>query len=497
MKPISRRTFVQAGVAAALGSSMRAPAMVKRQPRKNVLFIGVDDLATQLGCYGRPVHSPNLDRLAARGVRFDSAYCQFPWCGPSRASLMTGLAPDTTRVHDLTTHFRQALPNVVTIGQLFRENGYFSARVGKIFHASDPGGEGTDGLDDPMTWDWTFDPVGVDHLKEEEFLTNFTPGRGLGSAIAFYRSRSPENEITDSIGASEVIRLLRQPHSQPFFIAFGLYRPHVPWVVPEAYFDRYPIDGIQPYPFDPSELSIAPPAAYWTQPANFGMTVDQRKQAIQGYYAATTFADAQIGRVLHELEVSGLAENTLVVFWADHGWQLGQHGQWMKQTLFEPAARVPVILAGAGVPLSGATCRRPVEHLDLYPTIASICELSNVPETLHGESLVPLLHNSEAQWSKPAITQVNRLKTKQHAATEGYSIRDEQYRYTMWNDGQDGEELYDYRTDPNEMKNLAGEASLKQTKLRLRVALNATALSRGKTVSPDDPNHPYDKPVND
>lgn len=494
MSVMSRRTFLGASITAALGSAMPAPAIITNRTRKNVLFIGVDDLATQLGCYGRPVHSPNLNRLAARGVKFEAAYCQYPWCGPSRASLMTGLAPDTTHVHDLTTHFRHALPNVVTIGQLFRENGYFSARVGKIFHASDPGGEGTDGLDDPMTWDWTFDPVGVDHLKEEKFLTDFTPGRGLGSAIAFYRSPAPEQEITDAIGASEVIRLLRQPRSQPFFIAYGLYRPHVPWVVPQAYFDRYPIQSIQAYPFDESELSIAPPAAYWTQPPNFGMNVEQRRQAIQGYYAATTFADAQIGRVLHELEVSGLAENTLVVFWADHGWQLGQHGQWMKQTLFEPAARVPLIFAGAGVSSSGVTCRRPVEHLDLYPTIASICELSNIPEILHGESLVPLLHDPKAQWSKPAVTQVRRRKSKEHKRIDGYSIRDEQYRYTMWNDGQDGEELYDYRTDPHEMKNLASDTSLMQTKLRLRVALNSISLSRGKPEGPDDPNHPYDKP---
>lgn len=497
MKTISRRTFLHGSATAALGSAISAPALVKHQARKNVLFIGVDDLATQLGCYGRPVHSPNLDRLAARGVRFDSAYCQYPWCSPSRASLMTGLAPDTTRVHDLTTHFRQALPNVVTLGQLFRHNGYFSARVGKIFHASDPGGEGTDGLDDPMTWDWTFNPAGVDHYKEESLLTNFTPGRGLGSAIAFHRSPAPDREITDAIGASEVIRLLKEPRSQPFFIAYGLYRPHVPWVVPEAYFDRYPISSIEPYPFDPSELKDAPPAAYWTKPPNFGMDIEQRKQAIQGYYAATTFADAQIGRVLHELETSGLAENTLVVFWADHGWQLGQHGQWMKQTLFEAAARVPVIFAGAGVPSHGVTCQQPVEHLDLYPTIASICELSDIPFTLHGESLVPLLRNPDAEWSKPAITQVHRSRTKERAAVDGYSIRDERYRYTMWDEGRQGEELYDYKTDPHELNNRANDPSLKQTKFRLRVALETTTLARGRAVSSIDPNHPYDSPVKD
>lgn len=457
-----------------------APTIIKRAARKNVLFIGVDDLATQLGCYGRPVMSPHLDKLAARGVRFDAAYCQYPLCGPSRSSLMTGLSPDITCVHDNDVHFREALPNVITLAQLFRENGYFSARVGKIYHAGDPGEEGTDGLDDPMSWDWTFNPVGVDHLQEERLVTNFTPGRGLGSAIAFYRSKARDSEITDGIGAAQVARLLKKNHDKPFFIAFGLYRPHVPWVVPQACFDNYPVSKIQPYPFDPAELKVAPPPAYWTQPPNFGMDPEQRIQAMQGYYAATTFMDEQVGQVLHALEESGQAKNTLVVFWADHGWQLGQHGQWMKQTLFEAATRVPVIFAGPGVPLRGAVCRRTVEHLDLYPTIAALCGLDGVPANLHGESLLPLLHDPEAEWSKPAVTQVRRYKNKERAQIDGYSIRDERYRYTWWNEGKDGEELYDYKMDPNELKNLANDPEMKTTKHRLHVALHATTLARGR-----------------
>lgn len=464
--------------------SVAAPTILKRAARKNVLFIGVDDLATQLGCYGRPVMSPNLDQLAVRGVRFDAAYCQYPLCGPSRSSLMTGLSPDITRVHDNDLHFRQALPNVVTLAQLFRENGYFSTRVGKIFHAGDPDQEGTDGLDDPMSWDWTFNPAGVDHLQEEPLVTNFTPGRHLGSAIAFYRSKARDSQITDGIGAAQVVRLLKRRHDKPFFMAFGLYRPHVPWVVPEAYFDKYPLNGIQPYPFDPAELKMAPPPAYWTHPPNFGMDIEQRLQAIQGYYASTTFMDAQVGQVLRTLDETGLAENTLVVFWADHGWQLGQHGQWMKQTLFEAAARVPVIFAGAGVPLHGAVCRRPVEHLDLYPTIASICGLDGVPPNLHGESLMPLLQDTAAEWSKPAITQVRRGKTKAQAQIDGYSIRDDRYRYTWWNEGREGEELYDYRADPNEMKNLANDPAMTETKFRLHVALHTTTLARGRMPLP-------------
>jgi iduronate 2-sulfatase len=485
MNYTTRRKFIQSGLTAAVGSKLYGQKVARSSVRKkNVLFIGVDDLATQIGCYGRPAHSPNLDRLAAQGVRFDAAHCQFPWCSPSRSSLMTGLSPDATRVYDLTTHFREALPNVVTLGELFRQNGYYSARVGKIFHASDPDEEGTDGLDDPMTWDWTFNPAGVDHYQEEKLLTNFTPKRGLGSAIAFHRSKAKESEITDAIGATEVIRLLRQPRTQPFFIAYGLYRPHVPWVVPESYFDRYPLEQMSPYPLSESELKMAPSCAYWTRPPNFGMDAAQQKQALQGYYAATTFMDAQVGRVLHELEASGHAENTLIVFWSDHGWQLGQHGQWMKQTLFEDATRVPLIFAGAGVTSHGKVCQRTVEHLDVYPTIADICELSNVPSTLHGASLRPLLRDPSAEWSKPAISQVRREATKDRSVIDGYSIRDERFRYTMWNEGREGEELYDYKTDPMGMKNIVEDPAMEQTKFRLHTALNATTLSRGRVKLP-------------
>ena len=483
----SRRAFIQETVTAAVGAAIAAPAMAApaagRGPApKNVLFIGVDDLATQIGCYGRPALSPHLDRLARRGVLFNKAYCQYPLCSPSRSSLLTGLAPDRTRVFDLQRHFRETLPDVTTLPQLFRANGYRCMRVGKIFHAGDPPEEGTDGLDDPMSWDWTFNPVGVDHTKEEPLLTNLTPDRALGNAIAFHRSDAQDKEITDGIGASEVIRLLREPRSEPFFLAYGLYRPHVPWVVPGSYFDQYDPNQLETYPLNETEMTMAPPAAYWSRPLNnLGMTPAQQRQALQGYYAATTFMDAQVGRVLHELEVSGLAQNTLVVFWADHGWQLGQHGQWEKQTLFEAATRVPLIFAGAGVAQHGKVCERTVEHLDLYPTIAELCGLQRIPMNLHGESLVPLLHDVDTEWSKPAISQISRPKTDKTPAVVGYSIRDERYRYTTWNEGKDGEELYDYVADPHETMNRANDVSLKDVQFRLSVALRSTTLARGRT----------------
>lgn len=483
MTTISRRSFLQSGVGAALASAIPSQAMAKGERRKNVLFIGVDDLNASLGCYGHPLaQTPNLDRLAGRGVRFDAAYCQYPWCSPSRTSLMTGLAPDTTRVYDLRKHFRQTLPNVKTIAQLFRENGYYSARVGKIYHYDVPMQIGSDGLDDPQSWDWVYDPCGVDHTREEPLVTNFTPGRGLGSSIALYRSKAKDSEMTDAIGAEHTIQLLQQHRAGPFFIAYGLYRPHVPWIVPKAYFDRHPIDKIQAQPYHPGETSIAPPAAYWTHPPNFGMDTLQQRQAIQAYHASTTFMDAQVGRVLNALDTLGLADNTLVVFWADHGWQLGQHAQWEKQTLFEWAARVPVIFAGAGVPTRGATCHRTIEHLDLYPTIAELCRLPAAPDNLHGVSLSRLLENPAAAWSKPAVTQVERHATNDYPRLMGYSIRNERYRYTSWQDGKAGEELYDYQTDPDEQTNLAANSSMSQVKFNLRTDLQDISLARGKTV---------------
>lgn len=488
MSKTTRRVFVQNGLTAAVATRLPVRSAESTTRPKNVLFIGVDDLCTQIGCYGADVKTPNLDALATRGIRFNAAYCQFPWCSPSRSSLMTGLSPDRTKVWDLQTHFREALPDVVTLGQLFRQNGYYSARVGKIYHASDPGEEGTDGLDDPETWDWTFNPAGIDHFQEEAQVTNYTPKRGLGSSIAFHRSKAPDHEITDAIGASEVVRLLEERRSQPFFIAYGLYRPHVPWIVPQRFFEMYPLDSLTPVPVTPEELKIAPPAAYWTHPPNFGMDIEQQKHALQGYHAATTFMDEQIGRVLTALKASPHADNTLVIFWSDHGWQLGQHAQWMKQTLFEDAARVPLIMAGAGVPARGKVCLSTVEHLDVYPTIANLCGLNSIPGNLHGESMVPLLHDIRAPWSKPAISQVRRPGNKEQPMINGYSIRDNRFRYTSWNEAREGEELYDYQTDPRGVHNAIHDPAMAPIIHRLRVALHTTTLARGRVpLLPADP----------
>lgn len=501
----TRRKFLQAGAAASALPALKGLGTKLSNRKKNVLFIAVDDQNTSLGCYGAPVRSPNLDALAARGTRFANAYCQYPLCGPSRASLMTGAAPDTTRIYDLDHHVRDTMPDVVTIGQLFRKNGYYSARVGKIYHADVPADIGKDGLDDPATWDYVFDPQGVDHPTQERFVTDYTPQNArhdpdgyvrLGATISFYESPSPDEAMTDSLGADEVIRLLREKRDSHFFLAYGLYRPHVPWIVPKKYFDMYPIETIKTRPFRIGEMSIAPAPAYTTHPANFGMNEMQQKQAIRAYHASTSFMDAQIGRVLAELKALGLENDTIVVFWADHGWSLGEHGQWEKQNLFESATNVPLIIAGAG-PKKNVS-RRTVEHLDVYPTLTELCGLTGTPTSLQGTSVATLIRDGAAAWDKPAVSQVARPPATQFREM-GYSIRTERYRYTSWQGTTVGEELYDYTQDPNELKNLAQFSELHAVKSELRQQLASITAARGRTMelgvaiaAPED--HHQEKP---
>ena len=450
-------------------------ASAQPRPRRNVLFIASDDLNHCFSAYGHAiVRTPNLEAIARRGVRFDRAYCQFPLCSPSRTSLMTGLAPDATGVYDLQKHFRESVPDVVTLGQTFQKNGYFTARVGKIFHYGNPGQIGTNGLDDAPTWNERINPAGVDKLKEEPLLTNYTPSRGIGSALAFYASPAKDEEHTDGMVAAESIRLMDEHRAAPWFIGAGFYKPHCPYIAPSKYFDMIPLDRVKLVPFEEWEMTIAPKWAYFTTPANWGLTEKQRLESMRAYYAAILFLDAQVGKLLAALKRTGQEENTTVVFWSDHGYGLGEHGQWMKQAVFEYAARSPLMVCGAGVRSRGATCGRTVEFLDLYPTLADLCQLDHVPRRLHGVSLRPLLDNPNTRWDRPAVTQVHREKN----AVRGYSLRTERHRYTMWNEGREGEELYDYSADPRELKNLAGASEQAALKADLRARLEKIVASR-------------------
>jgi uncharacterized sulfatase len=474
---LTRRSLLLSGTAA-----LAAPFISGAPARKrNVLFIASDDLNNCLSAYGHPiVRTPNIDRIARRGVRFDRAYCQFPLCSPSRTSLLTGLAPDTTGVHDLQKHFRENLPNIVTLPQLFQKNGYFVARAGKMFHYGVPGQIGTDGLDDKPSWNRVVNPNGVDHTKEEPLLTNYTPDRGLGSAICYHASSAKDEEHTDGILAAAIVEMMEQHRNEPFFLGAGFYRPHVPWIAPAKYFDLYPLDKIQALPFDESEMRTAPEWAYFTKPANWGMTVQQRRDAIRAYYASIAFLDVQVGKLLDALDRLKLADDTAIVFWGDHGYQLGEHGQWMKQTVFENSARVPLLIGGAGVSSRGRGSPRTVEFLDLYPTLADLCGLEGSPKNLHGRSLQPLLAKPDAAWDKPAITQVRRPNPGQQFVM-GYSLRTERYRYSMWGTEGDstlGMELYDYKTDPRELRNLAGDRQSDPLRGRLHAQLTEILRTR-------------------
>ena len=233
---LSRRSFL---------ASAAAPLLAAPKRPHNVLFIGSDDLNHCLSAYGHPVaRTPNIDRIAANGVRFDRAYCQFPLCSPSRTSFLTGLAPDTTRVYELQTHFRKNLPDVVTLPQLFQKNGYFAARVGKMYHYGNPGQIGTDGLDDPPSWNQKVNPRGIDK-DEEPRLTNYTPKRGIGSALAFYSSPARDEQHTDGMVASETIRLMEENRGRPWFLGAGFYKPHCPYIAPSKYFDMVPMERVK------------------------------------------------------------------------------------------------------------------------------------------------------------------------------------------------------------------------------------------------------------
>lgn len=332
---LSRRQFLRIG-SVAVGSGLLglpgrwAIAAPATRAKPNVLFISVDDMNNDLGCFGHPfVKSPGIDRLAERGMRFERAYCQFPLCSPSRSSLLTGLRPDSTRVFNLQYHFRQDLPDVVTLPQMFMKNGYYVARVGKMYHYGNPGDIGTNGLDDRVSWMERFNPAGLDKTSLEPDIMNYTPKRGLGSAMAFLADKTGKDEQhTDGKVADQTIRLLEEHKDAPFFIGAGFYKPHCPWVTPKKYFDLYPMDEISLPPITPQTPNNYPtPALASTKPwPYFGVTPDQARECKRAYYAAISFVDAQIERLLDAVDRLGLRENTIIVFWSDHGYHLGEHG---------------------------------------------------------------------------------------------------------------------------------------------------------------------------
>lgn len=448
------------------GSQPSNAAEIKKE-RYNVLFLIADDLGVQLGCYGHPlVKSPNIDRLAAQGVRFERAYCQFPLCSPSRTSFLTGRSPDATRILGNGNHFRNVVRNTVTLPELFRNNGYQVRRIGKLYHYNVPGQIGTSGLDDAQSWDGVENPRGRDK-DDEPLIFSLIPGQ-FGATMSWLAADGTDEEQTDGIGATMAIERLREyakTPENPFFLAVGFYRPHTPYVAPKKYYDMYPLENIT-LPNVPKDHAKGEPEPAYASLAQVEINLDPElaKQATQGYHAATTFMDAQVGRVIAELERLGLREKTIIVMTSDHGYHLGEHGLWRKQSLFDRVPHVPLVIVVPGSSGNGISSPRTVELLDLYPTLAELCGLTP-PEYLDGVSLRPLLENPKAEWNRPAVTQLWR------GSFPGHSIRTERYRYTMWDGGAKGEQLYDHETDPGEYNNRADDPKFAQIKADLKAAL--------------------------
>jgi len=450
--------------------------------KRNVLLIMTDDCNVDLGCYGhRLVKTPNIDKLAASGTRFEKAYCQYPVCNPSRASMMTGLFPDQTGALTNAINFRDHVPDVTTMPQMFRNQGYWAGRVGKIYHYNVPMHIGESSLDDPASWDTVVNPRGIDREVHDQINT-LQKGK-FGGTLSWLNLKSKPEEHTDGVGATEAIKLLEQRHpnktGQPFFLAVGFYRPHTPYVAPSEFFEMYSTDHIDPVMEKEGDRDDIPLAAQMDRPKQRDLTIEQRKEIIQAYYASISLMDDQVGRVVDAVDRLGLRENTTIVFVSDHGYHLGAHGLWQKGDLFEGSCHVPMIISDPVFP-AGQSTSSLAGLIDIYPTLGEIAGM-DIPKHVRGKSLVPILKDVEATVNNEVLgVAMSRARwthkdfTKQKV--KGYTIRTSQYRYTQWGGGEFGHELYDYAADPEEYSNLADRADheslVKDLQSRLRATIN-------------------------
>ncbi len=438
---------------------------------KNVLFIAVDDLKPLLGCYGdTKINTPNIDKLASQGFVLENNHCQQAVCGPSRASIMTGKRPDYTKIWDLKTHIRSVNPDIVTMPQYFKQNGFETASVGKIFDFRSVD-KGNDSIS------WTYDYLGLKR-KFKEYVNETTK-------VSYEVLNTADSTTVDGKVASRSNYFLRKfaESKKPFFLATGFHKPHLPFVVPKKYWDMYPIETISlpAYQKDPEGAPH-----YATQPSwelrsgyvgfskdySVPFTIEQQKKLIQGYYASVSFIDQQIGIVIDELDRLGLRENTVIVLWGDHGWHLGDHNMYCKHTNYEQSTRSPLIFS-AGKNRIG-TSNTPTEFVDVYPTLLELTGVKS-PKNLDGVSLVPLIEKKVSKVKDFAVSQFPREDDKM-----GYTFRNERYRYTVWMKDNfrsdkafdaslvDSEELYDYEKDAQETKNLVNEEAYKSVKANLK-----------------------------
>ena len=444
--------------------------------KPNVLFIAVDDLRPELGCYGHDkILTPNIDRLASNSVVFDRAYCQVAVCNPSRVSCLTGLRPDTTQVWDLATRFRHTMPDAITLPQHFKQHGYHAVSFGKIFHNPWPD---NDSWSEPHAWP-SKSSLWSKNAKQRltAFKQNMRADGKPQKAIDRMRSLAtevvdvPDRQHIDGAIAQQAIESMRRLSQQdkPFFLATGFIRPHLPFVVPRKYWEMYQADSI-PLATNQSTPKDAPAFAMNTmyelrdymdfhgtpRPNEGSLTEEQQRRLKHGYYASVSFIDAQIGRLLGELETLNLSDNTIVVLWGDHGWKLGEHNSWCKQTNYEIDTRVPLIVRAPQAKANGEKTDALVELIDLYPTLCELAGLT-VPSELEGRSMVPLLSNPGQPWKEAAVSQFQRRVGKKRLM--GYSMRTDRYRYVEWQDRRTREviatELYDHTNDSAENRNVA------------------------------------------
>ncbi len=484
--PVNRRGFLSM-MAGGAGLSVLHPliSMAQNQPARkrklNVLFIAVDDLRPQLGCYGqKQIHSPNIDRLAGEGLLFERTYCQQAVCAPSRASLLSGTRPDTTKIYDLNTPLRKAMPGVLTLPEHFKNNGYETLSIGKIYHHPKDDSQG-----------WSTEPyragtfpegawkgrgyVTDEAIAQMEQYNKTNPGtNGLG--LAFEAGDVPDNAYPDGANTDHAIKELNRLKDKPFFLAMGFYKPHLPFTAPKKYWDMYNREDMKlaNNPFIPKN---APTYAttdwgelrnYYGIPKKGPCSDDLARQLIHGYYACVSYTDAMIGRLLDELDRLELRDNTVIILWGDHGWKLGEHAGWCKHTNFEMDTHVPMILSVPGMKTAGHRTWALTEYVDIYPTLCEACGLAT-PGHLEGVSMMPLLDNPGREWKKAAFSQYPRGQVM------GYTMRTKRFRYTEWQDKKTREvmarELYDHDKDPQENVNAADQPQYEQDVQRLALML--------------------------
>jgi len=427
-------------------------AQSAKKPKYNVLFIAVDDLRPELGAYGaKIIKTPNIDKLASWGVRFDSAYVQYPLCNPSRASMLTGRYPTQTGVLDNRTWFGSAHPEFVSLPKYFKQQGYASLRTGKIFHG---------GIDDTDAW-----TAGGEKRNFEGAVNTTAPGQNPQNSDRIVTLEGNGESHPDYRFATRAIEFLEEYKDKPFLLMLGFTKPHSPPTAPKKMFEMYDVAQM-PLPVDFAQRPTVPPGfPKLSVPPRSGdlfigrdASEAEAREMIRAYYASTTFTDANVGRVIEALERLGLRDKTIIVFWGDHGYHLGEKGKWSKHnSLYEVGARVPLMVVAPKARGNGKASQRVVQSLDLYPTLVELCGLPT-PDGLAGHSLAPLLANPNAKWDHPAYT-VTRFQNKL-----GRAVRTERWRYAEWPAGEDGGAmLFDRAKDPHELKNLAGDPAYTKT----------------------------------